>query len=160
MARECRDPQPSFLKMPWKPAKPCLAQGCPNLVNGSAYCPAHRKLTSAARYDRERRPTVAALAIAARIRSGRQWQKVRALHRALEPLCADPFHDHANARRVALNEQSHHVLPLATHPHLAYDLANLAPLCAACHGKVERLERAGKATAGLFAAEPAQEGIP
>lgn len=146
--------------MPWKPAKPCIAQGCPNLVNGTAYCPAHRSLSSAARYDRERRPTVAALAVAARIRSGRQWQKVRALHRAMEPICADPFGDHAKAGRVALNEQSHHVLPLATHPHLAYDLGNLAPLCTTCHGKVERLERAGKATAALFQAKPATGGTP
>ncbi len=137
--------------MPWKPAKPCLAQGCPNLVNGTAYCPAHRGLSSAARYDRDRRPNDLALAQAARIRSGRQWQRVRALHRALAPLCCDPFGDHAQAGGVAMNEQSHHVLPLASRPDLAYSLDNLAPLCTTCHGKVERLERAGKATAALFA---------
>lgn len=137
--------------MPWKPAKPCLAQGCPNLVNGSAYCPAHRSLSASARYDQDRRPNVTSLAQAARIRSGRQWQKVRALHRAMEPLCSDPFGDHTQAGRVALNEQSHHVQPLALRPDLAFDLANLAPLCTVCHGKVERMERAGKVTAGLFA---------
>lgn len=99
-------------------------------------------------YDVTRRKQDPALAFAAKIRNSAQWQKMRTLHRAIEPFCRDPFSTHTAMR--AYNECSHHILPLATHPELAFVMSNLAGLCTHCHGRVERLEREGKATAALF----------
>jgi 5-methylcytosine-specific restriction endonuclease McrA len=125
----------------------CRHPGCGALV-ARGYCDKHQRSTGKALYDATRRKTDPALAMAARIRNSTQWQKVRSLHRSLEPLCCDPFKDHEH--RPAPNQASHHILPLVTHPQLAFDLANLAPLCTSCHAKVERMERNGLATAYLF----------
>ena len=132
------------------PKRPCRKPGCPALVS-SGYCAAHAMAVPTARsiYDSTKRKDNPALALAARIRNGTQWQKVRAIHARTEPLCRDPFGDHSGY--PAPRAHGHHVLPLATHPHLAYDLGNLASLCVACHRKVEAMERAGQPTQALFA---------
>jgi 5-methylcytosine-specific restriction endonuclease McrA len=75
---------------------------------------------------------------------------VRRLHRIRAPLCCDPLGNHADEPRP--NANSHHIVPLIERPDLAYDLGNLAPLCTACHARVERMERAGASTRELFAA--------
>lgn len=114
--------------------------------------PAHAiatQQTPRATYDATRRKQDPALAEAARIRSSYRWQQTRKLHRSLYPLCCDPFGQHANL--PAYNQQSHHIQPLATHPHLAYDLSNLAPLCMRCHAETERMEQQGRPTTHLFA---------
>lgn len=129
-----------------RPLCPCRHPGCASLVT-SGYCEKHTRSTGKVMYDATRRKDDPALANAARIRNSAQWQKVRAIHRAQHPLCCDPFND---VRHPAPNQTSHHIMPLATHPHLAFDLDNLAPLCTRCHAKVERIERNGDATAHLF----------
>lgn len=101
-----------------------------------------------AEYDAHKRKANAALALAAKIRSGVNWQKTRALHRALKPFCCDPLALHPD--RPALNRTSHHIIPLVERPDLAYDLGNLAPLCTRCHAAIETMERAGKPTRQLF----------
>lgn len=106
-------------------------------------------------YDQTKRKDDPALALAARIRSSVTWQKVRRIHRAASPLCCNPFGDHPDEPRP--NQNSHHIVPLAERPDLAYDLTNLAPTCTACHAKVERMERAGQSTRHLFASR-AMEG--
>jgi 5-methylcytosine-specific restriction endonuclease McrA len=138
--------------MPARPSAPCRHPGCAALAaSGDRYCPRHvgQQQTKHARYDATQRHADPRLAEAARIRSGVTWQKVRRLHRIREPLCCDPFGDHPDEPRP--NQNSHHIEDLATRPDLAYDLENLAPTCTACHGKVERMVRAGQATRHLFA---------
>jgi 5-methylcytosine-specific restriction endonuclease McrA len=119
----------------------------------AGYCSAHTQRAPKAVYDQTRRKDDPRLAEAARIRSGVAWQKVRKMHRAYEPLCCDPFSDHPHEPRA--NQTSHHIIPLVERPDLAYDMKNLAPLCTRCHAKLERMEREGKATRGLFAARAA-----
>jgi 5-methylcytosine-specific restriction enzyme A len=130
--------------MPTKPLSPCRHPGCPALISSGGYCEAHRKSSPAAQYDERRKDT-----FATRYHGSAQWKRIRTLHKAQHPLCCDPFGDHGGY--PAPNEQSHHIWPLATHPELASTMENLAPLCTTCHGKVERLERAGTATQHLFA---------
>lgn len=122
----------------------------------SGYCDTHRRHECKTVYDQTRRRTDPALAQAAAIRSSAQWQKVRALHRSSYPLCCDPFGEHGD--RPAPTAHAHHIQPLGTHPHLAFDLSNLAPLCTACHAKVERIERNGDATAALFTSRAMEGG--
>jgi hypothetical protein len=121
------------------------------VIASGRYCTRHegQQQTRHARYDSTQRQDNPALAEAARIRSGVTWQKVRRIHRSLEPLCCDPFADHPDEPRP--NQNSHHIESLADRPDLAFDLENLAPTCTACHGKVERMQRAGQATRRLFA---------
>jgi len=61
---------------------------------------------------------------ARRIRSSSRWNVVRDLYRGKNPLCekCGKFAKHV-----------HHVLPLETHPHLAFHLENLMSLCEPCH---------------------------
>lgn len=125
--------------MPSRPQTPCRHPGCPQLIPSPGYCSAHQQHDSRRAYDARRRGNQQTT-----IRNSAQWQKVRGIHRQVEPLCRDPFGDHNGF--PAPNEQSHHILPLATHPELAFDLSNLAALCTACHAKVERMERAGQPT--------------
>jgi len=133
--------------MPTRPLSPCLHHGCAALVPRGR-CEAHAKGSSKAQYDEGRRKADPLLALAARIRSSAQWQKVRALHRRMEPLCRDPFGDHKGW--PVPSAHSHHIQSLATAQSLAFDVGNLAGLCVECHSKVEWLERQGKGTAGLF----------
>lgn len=141
---------PSSPRMPNAPLRPCRHPGCAALVP-SGYCDSHRTHTAKAFYDDTRRKQNISLSMSARIRSSAQWQKVRALHRRLSPFCCDPFGQHT---LPAYNQASHHIRPLATHPHLAFDLTNLAPLCTSCHARIEAMERAGKPTEQLFARPP------
>lgn len=134
--------------MPTRPITPCRAPGCAALVPTPGYCDAHRSLNCRTTYDRTKRRDDPSLALAAKLRNSAQWQKVRAIHRQTHPLCCDPFGDHRGFPVPA--EQSHHIQPLSTHPELAFAPENLAPLCAACHGKVERMERSGTRTQHLF----------
>ena len=137
--------------MPTQPPSPCRHPGCPSLVwDHSGYCALHQsdKRISARAYDAGTRRNDPALALAARIRNSVQWQKVRALHKAQCPLCCDPFKVHVLLPRP--NQQSHHIMSLIERPDLAYDMTNLAPLCTACHGRVEGMERKGEETRHLF----------
>lgn len=98
-------------------------------------------------YDQTTRRNDPALALAARIRNGSQWRKVRALHIAQHPLCSDPFGLH---RWPVPAAHVHHVVGLGVDASRAYDLGNLASLCVSCHNRVERMEQGGRATQGLF----------
>lgn len=141
--------------MPTKPLVPCRATGCPALVS-HGYCEQHRHLVCQTHrtYDHGKRRLDASLAQAAQLRTSTQWRKVRTLHKGRYPLCCDPFGEHIHL--PAYNQQSHHILPLATHPHLAFDLTNLAPLCTRCHSRVEQMERSGISTQHLFFAHQQQ----
>jgi 5-methylcytosine-specific restriction protein A len=133
--------------MPTAPQRPCLHPGCSALVP-SGYCAAHAK-NRHAEYDKTRRKDDPRLREAARIRSGRQWQEVRAIHKARNPLCCDPFN--LEGRWKEPTYASHHVVPLIERPDMAYDMTNLAPLCMRCHNRIEAMERDGQETQSLFA---------
>ena len=109
-----------------------------------------KPLTEQRRAYERQRASNPALALAARIRSSARWQGLRDWYKRENPLCADPFGDHAKERRTVSAKQVHHIEPLSERPHLAYDPRNLAGLCCACHRRVEALERAGEPTTGLF----------
>jgi len=59
-----------------------------------------------------------------------------------------PFCREQNRTRAAT--QVHHILPLITHPELAFIASNCVPICTGCHSRVEQMERAGIPTANLF----------
>jgi len=105
---------------------------------------------SDAAYERRRREVhdtidtdapVRALALARQLRHAKRWERVRQLVLKRHPTCADPYGWHAQDGRVVLAQQVDHILPLATHPHLAYDLANLQGLCTQCHATKSAQER-------------------
>jgi 5-methylcytosine-specific restriction protein A len=130
--------------MPTRAPRPCLHPGCPAMASeGSPYCQAHvRPKTSGADYDRTRRKDDPALSLAASIRSSARWQRLRAYHRRLAPLCVLCSHPAT---------QTHHVEAIGARPDLAFRLENLAALCSRCHARVERMERSGQPTRHLFA---------
>ena len=137
--------------MPTKPPTPCRHPGCPQLVHdGSGFCALHAadKGMVQSRYDQTTRRNDPALAMAKKIRDSANWQKVRALHRQLQPLCCDPLRLHPGIPQP--NQNSHHIIPLGEAPDLAYDLGNLGPTCTRCHQALEARERAGKSTRMLF----------
>lgn len=92
---------------------------------------------------RRRRP-------ADKIRSSGAYQRFRAAFRQRWPLCCDPFGTHAEADRIEPTAHVHHVVPIEQAPDRALDETNCAPLCTACHGRVEQLASKGKETARLF----------
>ncbi len=109
--------------MPVAPARPCPQPGCPQLQP----CPQHKRHT---------RPAVS---YAAR-RQAEPWRKVYATARwatlrervlAAQPLCRT-----CDAEgRVTLATVVDHVVPHRGNLALAYDPANLAPLCHRCHSR-------------------------
>jgi 5-methylcytosine-specific restriction enzyme A len=100
------------------------------------------------RADRASRATDPAQAEASRIRSGKQWQALRAACLAAHPLCCDPLGYHASS--PALAGSIHHIKPLHLRPDLAYEVTNLASLCRPCHDRIEAMLRRGEPTEGLF----------
>ena len=113
--------------MPDAPPKPCHHPGCRSFaLAGKARCAAHL-----ASYDTTTRRNSATLARAAQIRGSTAWKKVRAAFVADFPLCCDPFDLHKHGPETT--DDVHHVLPVATHPHLALTRSNLRPLCRPCH---------------------------
>lgn len=57
------------------------------------------------------------------------------------PLCQDPFGDHARHRATVPASQVHHVEGVATAPDKAFDLDNLQSVCTRCHARIEAAER-------------------
>lgn len=109
------------------------------------------KTNAKADYDRHRRTSSPALHRAKRIRSSVAWQQVRRSVLNRNPLCCDPLGQHAALKRIEPATQVHHILPLVTHPDLAFTRSNLAAICTGCHSQIEAQERAGRPTAHLFA---------
>lgn len=121
---------------------PCKHPGCPSLVQGKGWCDRHKR--DATRHKRaydERRKDDPALALAAKIRSSRRWKSVRLMALRRNPLCSDPFGDHAKHRLTVEATQVHHIEGLAVAPKKAFNLDNLAPVCTRCHARIERAER-------------------
>lgn len=137
--------------------KPCNYPGCPALIQSGAYCDKH-KATAPKRhtlYDQHVRQRDPTLALAAKIRGGERWRRVRFAVLSNHPLCADPHGDHERRGVTRTATQVHHIKGLATHPELAYVASNLMPLCSACHARIEREYRAG----GQSDSEPSSRQI-
>ena len=71
--------------------------------------------------------------ISAAVHSSRRWTKLSNHLRTIHPLCASGLHDGV----IPPAKQVHHILPIITHQHLAYQWDNLIPLCGDCHKKLE-----------------------
>jgi len=84
------------------------------------------------------------------IRNSARWQKLRALVLREEPLCRDPYGEHALSGRHEPAAEVHHIVPLTVNPSFGYVRSNLAALCIDCHRRVDADNRAGKPTAHLF----------
>lgn len=85
---------------------------------------------------------------AVQLRNTSRWQRLRARVYSSRPICFDPFGEHGS--RVVPTEHVHHIIGLAIDPSLAFDESNLAPLCSACHHRIEQMERAGHPTQKFF----------
>lgn len=142
--------------MPSKPPSPCQHPGCRALVLDGNFCAEHQRAraVSCDRVNRqnakEKQEEDPRYALAAKIRSTNDWRKAREYVIAQNPLCADPFKFHGDAR-PALSTTVHHIRPLIDRPDLAFVGENLVALCGPCHNRVEAMERSGKPTAHLFA---------
>ena len=68
-----------------------------------------------------------------RMRHLMQWQKVRAMKLAQDPLCERC----KSTGRIIGASEVHHIRPLRSHPELAYDLSNLLSLCVPCHRQID-----------------------
>lgn len=111
--------------MPYKPARPCRHEGCPNLVRGpDAYCEEHKQ--EGRTYDRGR-------GSAAKRGYGARWRKLRGMVLAAQPLCADPFGIHAAAGEVVAATDVDHIIPRQQGGRDVFD--NLQGLCHSCHSK-------------------------
>ena len=119
--------------------RPCIAPGCKATVERGCRCERH------AREHSDRSPLAKQ---AMRIRNSERWKRTRAQFRADFPICCDPLRRHPEGPEPT--DEVHHIVPLVENPSLAFTPHNLAPLCQACHHEIERLERAGTNTRGLF----------
>src|SRR5262245_59742447 len=89
----------------------------------------HRRRAADAEYNRARR-TDPDRGVEDAVVSSARWKALRAAVLRYEPLCRACV----AAGRTELATQVDHVVAVRTRPDLAYDRANLQPLCGACHG--------------------------
>jgi 5-methylcytosine-specific restriction protein A len=122
---------------------PCNYPGCATLIARPGYCEKHKRDTvkeCRERYDKTTRANTPELAAAAAFRNTERWRKVRRIKLSLQPMCEDPFRDHARMGFPESAKQVHHIVPLVIchSDERAYDLANLMSVCWKCHNKIER----------------------
>jgi 5-methylcytosine-specific restriction protein A len=99
------------------------------------YCAEHQRETTRA-YDRAR-GSAASRGYGAR---HRRW---RELVLARDPVCVDPFGDHAAVGEVAPSTDADHIKRIEEGG-ARFDLANGQGLCATCHGKKTAMETRAK----------------
>lgn len=105
------------------------------------------------RYDETTRKDDPALAWAKKVRNSAQWQKVRAMHKGVNPCCCDPFKLHGEY--PPLGSTTNHITPLRVcfetgRTELAYEWSNLSTLCSSCDARIGAMERKGEDTKPLF----------
>src|SRR5574343_544961 len=107
----------------------CLQPGCSRVRVRDGRCAAHLQAHNARRGTTTERGY------------GADWQKLRAIVLASEPLCR-----HCNAQgRTTAATQVDHIVPIERAPQLRLVRSNLQPLCDDCHGAK---------TAGKLRSEP------
>lgn len=103
--------------MPYRPARPCLAPGCPAVVRGASRCPAHQL---------PRRPHTRSTAERG---YGSAWQRLSAQVIARQPWCS-----HCGTSGDESNPlTADHILPLARGGLSTLD--NLQTLCRDCNSR-------------------------
>jgi len=85
-----------------------------------------------------------------KVRSTYRWRKLSSLIRQQFPLCMAPFCRQKKKGNWPASKSVHHILPLHSHKHLAFDRDNLCPVCDTCHAYVEHIERRGRPTQAMF----------
>lgn len=117
---------------------PCKYPGCSTLLDKSGWCERHQASAPnpRANYDRWRKRDPNQSAVD-RFRSSAAWQKARRQKMAVNPLCEDPFGDHARRGDTVSVHGVHHIKGLATHPDLGLSWENLMSVCAKCHARLE-----------------------
>jgi len=103
--------------MPYKAKHPCAYPLCPELTNGK-YCPKHQALMNTQRDKSERK------------HYGRQWEKIRMLFLAKNPLCVHC----QQAGRLSPATEVHHIIPVSQGGTDAEE--NLMALCKSCHSRI------------------------
>ena len=125
---------------------PCKHPGCNALLDKRGYCEAHHASAPKPRenYDRWRKRDPKQARIDA-FRSTAAWQNVRRLKMAANPLCEDPFGEHARSGATTSTRQIHHIEPLATPQGWGRRLTweNLMGVCTACHARLEHPSPSG-----------------
>lgn len=107
--------------MPRRAARPCRAQGCPNLVWGDViYCAQHAHLEN----DRKRRYD-AIRGTAAQRGYDARWNRIRSQFLAHHPICR-----HCGESATV----AHHIIRRRSGG--SDDDGNLLPLCASCHSRL------------------------
>lgn len=126
--------------MPWAPARPCRAPGCPALVEGGGYCPKHAaadnpdRRRERERSQRRRAETGSLIGLYAKDvwKNPRHGLRIQQLHR--EPLCADPYGEHSkHGPRLVPATIVDHKVDHHNDWTLFVDEGNLQSLCAHCH---------------------------
>lgn len=111
-----------LLEMPRKQRRPCLATGCPELVENGNYCDRHRARLAAedGRLSASQRGYDVV------------WRRLRRMHLAEHPLCV-----HCKQEgRVTVATEVDHIQPLADGG--TNDSDNLQSLCKSCHSRKTR----------------------
>ncbi|GAH40763.1 unnamed protein product, partial [marine sediment metagenome] len=141
--------------MPQKPAKPCKAPRCPNLVPvGEKYCPRHKAMEPGrpcrepgcpelvawperycAKHQAERDKAYDANRESAAKRGyDRRWGKLCNLYLASHPLCELC----ESRKRIVPAAEVHHIVPKSRGG--GDEIENLMSLCRACHNALTRRE--------------------
>ncbi len=72
-----------------------------------------------------------------------RWRKLRRYVLSREPLCRDPFGEHAEWREVVSATEVDHIVPRRARPERELSLENLQALCGRCHGRKTKGESRG-----------------
>lgn len=108
--------------MPHAPRRPCVQSGCAHLQP----CPVHKRHQQAGQTYRDRKAHEPWSALYDTAR----WKRLRRAVLADEPLCRQCAQDGQTTLATVID----HIQPHRGDDTLAYDRANLQPLCARHHG--------------------------
>ena len=64
-----------------------------------------------------------------------RWRKLRHYVLSREPLCRDPFGEHAEWSEVVVATEVDHIVPRRVRPDLELAIENLQALCKRCHSR-------------------------
>lgn len=110
----------------------CQHPQCGDVADEGLYCKAHKLVKVDDRPSASRRGYTYT------------WQRLRRMKLNEQPLCADPFGDHAAQGEVVLATDVHHVKRVSDGNPVLTEMSQLQSLCHSCHSRVTVSEgRAG-----------------
>ena len=93
-----------------------------------------------------------------------RWRKLRRYALSREPLCRDPFGEHAEWSEVVSATEVDHIVPRRVRPELELALENLQALCKRCHSRKTKAESRGSwgtvLTCEFVASGRAHDSVP